>query len=106
MAKKKKGKKQNPRNQPRTQEDVNRAWDVGCIDGIRLMEAITLRVLIDKHEGDIDIPRFWTELTEQTAAWAEGRLTAADIRNSLKEEDKIMLASGPSSAIAHDRRAE
>jgi len=104
MAKKKKKHKQNPRQIPCTQEDVKREWRVGCIDGLRLMEAITLRVLIDKHEGEIDIPKFWAELTEQTSAWAEGRITAADLRNSLKEEDKILLMSGPSSAIAHDRR--
>lgn len=103
MAKKKKHMP-NPNRIPKTQADVDRAWDIGCIDGLRLMEAILLRVLIDKHSGEIDLPQFWRELTEQTEAWAEGRITAADIRNSLKEEDKIMLMSGPSSAIAHDRR--
>ena len=96
--------KTNPRKQPRTEEDCRRSWRVGCIDGLRLMEAILLRVLIDKHEGEIDINALWNELTEYTQAWADGRVTAADIRDSLKHEDKVLLLSGPSKAIAHDRR--
>ena len=99
-----KEKKTNPRKQPRTEEDCRRAWSVGCIEGLRLMEAILLRVLIDKHESEIDVNALWNELTEYTQAWADGRLTAADIRETLRREDKVHLLSGPSKAIAHGRK--
>lgn len=95
--------KTNPRKQPRTEEDCRRAWRVGCIDGLRLMEAILLRVLIDKHEGEIDVNALWNELVDYTQAWADGRVTAADLRETLRREDKVLLLSGPSKAIAHGR---
>lgn len=101
---KKKSKKPNPRNIPRTQADCDRAWQEGCIEGLRLMEAILMRVLLDKHPNDIDLTVLWPELCDYTTAWAEGRVSAADIRLSLKTEDGIELMGGPSKAIAHCRR--
>jgi hypothetical protein len=97
---KKKHEKENPRNIPRTQADCNREWKIGCIEGLRLMEAILLRVLIDKHPDEIDLEKLWKELTDYTSQWAKGKLTAADLRRSLAEEDKIYLLDGPSKAIA------
>ena len=97
-------KKTNPRKIPRTQEDCDRAWREGCIEGLRLMEAILMRVLLDKHHDEIDLTVLWPELCDYTEAWAEGRVSAADIRLSLKTEDGIELMGGPSRAIAHGRR--
>jgi hypothetical protein len=97
---KKKHEKKNPRSIPRTQADCDREWKIGCIEGLRLMEAILLRVLIDKHPDEIDLEKLWKELTDYTSQWAKGKLTAADLRRSLAEEDKIYLLDGPSKAIA------
>ncbi len=99
-----KNKKTNPRKQPRTEEDCKRSWKVGCIEGLRLMEAILLRVLLDKHRDEIDVYAFWNELTEYTNSWAEGRVTVADLRDSLKNEDEVFLITGPSKAISHSNR--
>ena len=97
---KKKREKKNPRNIPRTEADCKREWRIGCIEGLRLMEAILLRVMIDKHDGEIDLEKLWGELTDYTSQWAKGNLTAADLRRSLADEDKICLLNGPSKAIA------
>jgi hypothetical protein len=97
-------KKTNPRNIPKTQEDCNRSWREGCIEGLRLMEAIIMRVMIDKHPDEIDLNVLWDELNMYTKQWADGKLTPADIRQSLKTEDNIFLLDGPSKAIAHSRR--
>lgn len=96
-------KKINPRRKPATEEDVNRAWKEGAIEGLRLMEAIVMRVMIDKFP-DQDLTVFWETLTMYTRQWADGKLSAADIRESLKTEDNIHLLDGPSSAIAHSKR--
>ena len=80
--------KVNPRRKPATQEDVNRAWGEGCIEGIRCMEAIVLNCLCDKYADDIDVGQFWGDL------------------NKLKEEYKILLLTGPSKAIYNARRTK
>lgn len=97
---KKKNERKNPRSIPRTQADCDREWKIGCIEGLRLMEAILLRVLIDKHPDEIDLEKLWEELTSYTTQWAKGKLTAADLRRSLAEEDKIHLLAGPTKALA------
>lgn len=89
----------NPRRKPATQEDVNRAWGEGCIEGIRCMEAIVLNCLCDKYADQVDVGQFWDDLNKLSESYAEGRFTMADIRNMLKEEYKILLVQGPSKAI-------
>ena len=103
MAKKKK-KKTNQRNKPATQEDVNRSWGEGVIEGIRCMEAITLNCLCDKYADQVDIGKFWGDLNKLAESFAEERVTIPDIRNTLKEEYKILLLAGPSKAIYNARR--
>lgn len=99
-----KQKKVNPRRRPATQADVDRAWDEGCIEGLRIAEAIFLTVLHDKHAGEIDVKRVWDEIVEKTEALSAGYFSAADMRQTLREEYGINLLTGPSAAIAHDRR--
>lgn len=89
----------NPRRKPATQEDVNRAWGEGVIEGIRCMEAIVLNCLCDKYADDVDVEQFWSDLNKLSESFAEGRFTIPDIRNMLKEEYKVLLLAGPSKAI-------
>lgn len=96
--------KTNPRRKPATQEDVNRAWGEGVIEGIRCMEAIMLNCLCDKYADQVDVGQFWEDLSKLSQSFAEGRFTIADIRNMLKEEYKILLLAGPSKAIANKRK--
>jgi hypothetical protein len=94
----------NPRRKPATQEDVNRAWGEGVIEGIRCMEAITLNCLCDKYADQVDVEQFWNDLNKLSESFAEGRFTIPDIRNTLKEEYKVLLLTGPSKAIYNTRR--
>jgi len=94
----------NPRRKPATQEDVNRAWGEGVIEGIRCMEAITLNCLCDKYAAQVDVGQFWSDLNKLSESYAEGRFTIPDIRNMLKEEYRVLLLAGPSKAIYNNRR--
>jgi len=94
----------NPRRKPATQEDVNRAWGEGVIEGIRCMEAITLNCLCDKYADQVDVAQFWNDLNKLSESYAEGRFTIPDIRNMLKEEYRVLLLAGPSKAIYNNRR--
>ena len=96
----------NPRRKPATQEDVNRAWGEGVIEGIRCMEAIVLNCLCDKYADQVNVGQFWDDLNKLSESFAEGRFTISDIRNMLKDEYQIMLQTGPSKAIYNKRRAK
>lgn len=90
----------NPRKIPRTEEDCRREYRRGFIEATRTMEAVVLRVGIDKHSDTLDIDRFWQDMTDYMVQVSKGKLTLADLRDTLKQEDKIKLLAGPSKAIA------
>ena len=98
-------KKQNPRKMPRSQADCNRAWREGCVEGMRVAEAIFLVVLHDKHSTEVNVKQVWDEIVDKTIALDKGYFTASDLRETLRSEYGIELLSGPSKAIAHDMRS-
>lgn len=75
----------NPRRVPRTQKDVDAAYD----RGIELM----LYVLIDKRSAPMDdVQQLARELNHAAGCVAEGYVTWADIRRMLKEyEVEVVL---------------
>lgn len=79
------GNRVNPRRVPRTQKDVDAAYD----RGIELM----LYVLIDKHAAPMDdVQQLARELNHAAGCVAEGYVTWADIRQMLKEyEVEVVL---------------
>lgn len=95
--------KVNPRRKPASYADVDRAWKEGCIEGMRLAEAIFLTVLHDRHADEVNVQMVWDEIVDKTEAMDKGYFTAADLRRTLKEEYGIELLAGPSKAIAHGR---
>lgn len=99
MAKRKR-ERVNPRRVPRSEADCRQEWKAGVIEGLRLMECILLRVMIDKHPDALDLEKLWQELPDYSTAWADGKVTSADLRDSLRQEDEILLMGGPSRAIA------
>ena len=99
MAKRKR-ERVNPRRVPRSEADCRQEWKAGVIEGLRLMECILLRVMIDKHPDALDLNQLWEEMTAYSTAWAEGRVSTSDLRDSLRQEDEILLMGGPSRAIA------
>lgn len=96
-------KKINPRRKPASHADVDRAWSEGCIEGMRLAEAIFLTVLADKHSHEINLQQVWDEIVDKTEAMDQGYFTGADMRQALKDDYGIELLTGPSKAIAHSR---
>lgn len=79
------GNRVNPRRVPRTQKDVDAAYD----RGIELM----LYVLIDKRSAPMDdVQQLANELNHAAGCVADGYITWADIRQMLKEyEVEVVL---------------
>lgn len=82
------GTKVNPRRVPRTQKDVDAAFDRGVAEGLSRGVELMLYVLIDKHAAPMDdVQRLAQELNHAAGCVAEGYVTWADIRQMLKEYD-------------------
>lgn len=80
--------KVNPRRVPRTQKDVDAAFDRGVTEGLHRGIELMLYVLIDKRGAAIDdVQRLAQELDHAAGCVAEGYITWADIRQMLKEYD-------------------
>lgn len=76
----------NPNKIPRTQADVDRAWDEGVIIGVRNATAIFLTVLVDKFNGRDWVPDIWAEINKLSEEVSEGRVSVPDLRRVLREE--------------------
>lgn len=78
--------KTNPRRQPATQADVERAWKDGMLKGIDNAIIIFLTVLVDKFNGADHIADVWQEINKLSEEIKEGRVSFADLKTVLKEE--------------------
>lgn len=87
------GSKVNPRRVPRTQKDVDAAYDRGITEGLHRGIELMLYVLIDKHAAPMDdVQRLANELNHAAGCVADGYITWADIRQMLKEyEVEVVL---------------
>lgn len=82
------GAKVNPRRVPRTQKDVDAAFDRGVTEGLNRGVELMLYVLIDKHAAPMDdVQQLAAELNHAAECVAEGYITWSDIRQMLKEYD-------------------
>lgn len=80
--------KVNPRRVPRTQKDVDAAFDRGIAAGLHRGIELMLYVLIDKHGAPMDdVQQLAAELNHAAECVAEGYVTWRDIRRMLKEYD-------------------
>lgn len=78
--------KTNPRRIPRTQADVERAYNNGIVEGLNRGIDLMLYVLIDKHDAPMDdVQQLASELNHAAACVVEGYITWADISQMLKE---------------------
>lgn len=60
----------NPRRVPRTQKDVDAAYDRGITEGLHRGIELMLYVLIDKHAAPMDdVQRLANELNHAAGAW-------------------------------------
>ena len=80
--------KVNPRRIPRTQRDVDAAFDRGIAERLNRGIELMLYVLIDKHAAPMeDVQQLSGELNHAAECVAVGYITWADIRQILKEYD-------------------
>ena len=85
-------KKQNPRNIPRSQRDVDRAYDKGLLDGSVGALTIMLYVLKDKFGAEDDQLKEFSDAFDYVAdSMAKGYITQADLKTVIKEEYHTVL---------------
>ena len=76
--------KVNPNKIPKTQADVDRAWNKGADFGCEFALNTILLVLKDKHNApDEDILQLRDEIMSQVQSYNEGYMTYADVKRAL-----------------------
>ena len=83
--------KKNPRNIPRSQADVDKAYDRGLLEGLKLADLLILNALADKHAHEIDLVGIWGDFKKLQVEFGEGRIKIKDIEEMLREEYGIDL---------------
>jgi CRISPR/Cas system-associated protein Csx1 len=83
------GKRPNPRKIPRTQADVDKAFNDGIYAGVHNATAIFLNVLLDKFGAKDHIRDVWLEINKLSESVIEGRVSIQDIVYMLKTEYDI-----------------
>ena len=76
----------NPRRIPKTQEDVDRAYDLGVKDGSDRATVILMSVLLDKFGAAPYLPELWAAVSKLSQEIVEGRVSVSDLRTALREE--------------------
>ena len=77
----------NPRKIPRTQADVDKAYDKGLIDGTVCGLTVMLYVLKDKFDADDEqLQEFSKAFNYIVDSMAKGYITQADLKCVVKEE--------------------
>lgn len=84
--------KVNPRKIPRTQADVDKAWEDGVLAGCTNSAAIFLTVCVDKFGmTQEEIVRMWNEINKLSESIAERRVSVADLKHTLLDEYGIRV---------------
>lgn len=90
-----KKQQKSPRSIPRTQQDVDRAFERGYADGIEdgvaSASVILMTVLADKFGGGPYLPDVWRAVEKLSEEIREGRVSLADLRAVLLEEYSIRI---------------
>ena len=76
----------NPRRIPRTQQDVDRAYDDGMMYGLKLFFDIALLTLADLGLNDEGLEAFNQRFNKMVECFNNGELTQNDIRTTLADE--------------------
>lgn len=85
-------KKTNPRKQPATQADVERARDQGRQQGVLDAAVIMLTVLRDKEGFEVeDLVRYWGEIGDLAESIVNGYASVSDMRDVLKQEAGLFV---------------
>lgn len=85
-------KKTNPRRQPATMADINRAKTAATTEAMRRMLYLMLYILIDKHQAPReDIMQFAEEFNYYADSIKQGYITWKDIEHVVKEEYEVCI---------------
>ena len=85
-------KKTNPRRQPATMADINRAKTTATIDAMRRMLYLMLYILIDKHQAPReDIMQLAEEFNYYADSVKNRYITWKDIEHVVKEEYEVRI---------------
>ena len=84
--------KTNPRRIPRTQADVEKAYELGKMAGTELCLTLVLFTLQDKFgAGDAELTEFSDAFHYTLDSLDKGYITEADIKKVLKDEYKTTI---------------
>lgn len=79
-------KKLNPKRIPRTQADVDRAYQDGIKDGSHVASVIMVSALLDKFDAGDYIADVWSAFEKLSVEVIERRVTIPDLQTVLREE--------------------
>ena len=79
-------KRKNPTKIPRTQQDVDRAYDEGMMAGLKLFFDIALLTLADMGLNDEGMEAFNKRFNKMVECHLDGELKQRDIRDTLMDE--------------------
>jgi isopropylmalate/homocitrate/citramalate synthase len=81
------GKKINPRKIPKTQADVDRAYERGKADGAKSSIIIMMYAMKDKFgASDEELSEFFSAITYTVDSINKGYITEKDLQTVIKEE--------------------
>ena len=85
-------KRRNPHRIPATRADVDKARRIAKEEAADAAMAMMFSALIDKMGWDIDgIRELWTHIESIDQDLREGRVTIADLKDVLKQEEGIVI---------------
>ena len=79
-------KKTNPRRIPKTQADVDAAYDKGVTDGSDCACIIMMSALLDKFNAADYLPDIWAAFGKLSEEIKERRVSIPDLRRTLRDE--------------------
>ena len=79
-------KKLNPKRIPRTQADVDRAYQDGIKDGSHVASVSMVSALLDKFDAGDYIADVWSAFEKLSVEVIERRVTIPDLQTVLREE--------------------
>lgn len=84
-------KKLNPKRIPRTQADVDRAYQDGIKDGSHVASVIMMSALLDKFNGADYAADIWSAFEKLSVEVIERRVTIPDLQTVLREEYNLKI---------------
>ena len=83
--------KVNPKRRPRSEADVNKAFDEGVKQGVSNATAIFLTVMLDHFGAADQIKDIWEQICKLSEEIGENMVSLSDLRYVLLNEYDIMV---------------